>query len=387
MKIAVIGLGIVGLSVCTRLAKAGHEVAGFEQFELMHANGSSHGDTRIIRLTPGEGPLYADMAQRAHEIWQFWERQAGVQLLQWSGGLMAGPPGSAFVASCVALGSEKSRALLRGDAIYYLTRGALAFPREWDVCRQDDCGVTYADPARKFLIDYARECGAKLHASAKIATPVTGTTLTIDGEPSTFDAVIVAGGGWAGKLLPEFAKRFIVRRRVVGWLKPHKEMAPPPVVCVDNDGVYQYSSFFGGALYTAGKAIAVAGGAVYLGGVTNSSDFPITPGAYANKPPGQASMASFVAKFATGTSWSVVYSTFLDLPSTYRSTYLNGLAVDAAGQAYVAGYTDSGWFPTTAGALRSVPPFFDNIDAFLTVLNSSGGALVYSTPRKSVLLR
>ena len=152
------------------------------------------------------------------------------------------------------------------------------------------------------------------------------------------------------------------------------------VTVVDPTGSsFEYSSFFGGALYTAGKAIAVAGGAVYLGGVTNSSDFPITPGAYANKPPGQASMASFVAKFATGTSWSVVYSTFLDLPSTYRSTYLNGLAVDAAGQAYVAGYTDSGWFPTTAGALRSVPPFFDNIDAFLTVLNSSGGALVYST--------
>lgn len=235
MKIAVIGLGIVGLSVCARLAKAGHEVAGFEQFDLMHANGSSHGDTRIIRLTPGEGPLYVEMAQRAHEIWQFWERQAGVQLNQWVGGLMAGPPGSAFVASCAALGSEKNRALLQGDAIYYLTRGALAFPREWDVCRQDDVGVTYADAARTFLIDYARECGASLHANAKIEAPLASTTLRIDGAPHNFEGVIVAGGAWAGKLLPEFTKRLVVRRRVLGWFKPYKPIAPPPVVCIDNE--------------------------------------------------------------------------------------------------------------------------------------------------------
>jgi sarcosine oxidase len=235
MKIAVIGLGIVGLSVCARLAKAGHDVSGFEQFDLMHAKGSSHGDTRIIRLTPGEGPIYVEMAQRAHEIWQFWEQQAGVQLNQWTGGLMAGPAGSAFVASCAALGAEKNKALLRGDAIYYLTRGVIAFPREWDVCRQDDCGVTYADSARKFLIAYAQACGATLRANVKIDTPISSTSLVIDAETHAFDAIVVTAGAWAGKLLPEFAKRFVVRRRVVGWFKPYKPMAPPPVVCVDNE--------------------------------------------------------------------------------------------------------------------------------------------------------
>lgn len=235
MKIAIIGLGIVGLSVCARLAKAGHEVAGFEQFDLMHANGSSHGDSRIIRLTPGEGPLYVDMAQRAHEIWQFWEAQAGVQLNQWTGGLMAGPPGSGFVASCAALGKESNNALLRGDAIYYLTRGALAFPREWDVCRQDDVGVTYADAARAFLIKYARDCGATLTENVKIGAPINSTSVTINGETHAFDAVVVASGAWAGTMVPEFAKRLTVRRRVLGWFKPYKPMAPPPVVCVDNE--------------------------------------------------------------------------------------------------------------------------------------------------------
>ncbi len=235
MKICVIGLGIVGLSVCARLARAGHDVDGFEQFELMHALGSSHGDTRIIRLTPGEGAIYATMARRAHEIWQQWEERAGAPLNQWTGGLMAGPEGSGFVRSCAALGQSESTALLRGDAIYYLTRGALAFPREWDVCRQDDVGITFADPARAFLISYAAECGAKLHNNAKVEAPLASMTLKINDETQAFDAIIVAGGGWAGKLLPEFAKHFIVRRRVLGWLRPKRAMTQPPVICVDND--------------------------------------------------------------------------------------------------------------------------------------------------------
>ena len=67
MKVAVVGLGIVGLSICARLALAGHEVFGFDQFEPMHTEGSSHGDTRIMRLTPGEGEIYVSLARRSAE--------------------------------------------------------------------------------------------------------------------------------------------------------------------------------------------------------------------------------------------------------------------------------------------------------------------------------
>ena len=77
MKVAVVGLGIAGLSICARLALAGHDVSGFEQFDAMHTEGSSHGDTRIMRLTPGEGELYMRLARRAHVLWRTWEGLAG----------------------------------------------------------------------------------------------------------------------------------------------------------------------------------------------------------------------------------------------------------------------------------------------------------------------
>jgi sarcosine oxidase len=237
MKVAVVGLGIAGLSICARLAVAGHQVSGFEQFDPMHTRGSSHGDTRIMRLTPGEGGVYVKLARRAAVLWRLWEGLSGGPLIEWSGGLMAGPRGSPFVAACLAA-AQKPAALLRGDAIHTLTRGAVAMPYEWDVFRQDDCGVIGADATRAFLLRQAPRWGAKLTHNVRIEAPIESTTLRINGQKHEFDAVIVAVGGWAGKLLPEFAGRLEVKRRVLGWFETETPRMLP-VICIDNDvGVY-----------------------------------------------------------------------------------------------------------------------------------------------------
>ncbi len=237
MRIAVVGLGIAGLSICARLAVAGHQVFGFDQFDPLHELGSSHGDTRIMRLTPGEGDAYVRLARRAAPLWRTWEGLAGRPLIEWTGGLMAGPRGSPFVLACQQA-SAKPASLLRGDAIHALTRGAIAMPRDWDVFRQEDAGVIAADAARAFLQRQAASWGARLFHNKAVAAPIESTTLNIDGEARAFDAVIVAAGAWARALLPEFAGKLAVKRRVVAWFQTS---APKllPVICVDNeDGVY-----------------------------------------------------------------------------------------------------------------------------------------------------
>jgi len=241
MKVAVVGLGIAGLSICARLALAGHDVTGFEQFDPMNTLGSSHGDTRIMRTTPGEGEVYAALARRAAPLWRTWEGLAGRPFIEWTGGLMAGPQGSPFVSSCQSMSSEPA-ALLRGDTVHALTRGYIAMPREWDVFRQTDCGVIAGDATRAFLMRQAPRWGAKLAHNAKIEAPIEGLSLRINGEMRTFDAVIVAAGSWAGRLLPEFAGRLAVRRRIVGYF----ETAEPkllPAICIDDElGVYGMSA-------------------------------------------------------------------------------------------------------------------------------------------------
>jgi hypothetical protein len=111
-------------------------------------------------------------------------------------------------------------------------------------------------------------------------------------------------------------------------------------------------------------------GAAYVLGSTRSANFPTTPDAFDTTQNGAFDV--FVLKLdATGST--LLYSTFLG-GSDFDAG--GGLAVDRAGNAYVAGGTLSRDFPVTAGAFDST---LEDSDAFVTKLNAAGSALVYST--------
>lgn len=141
-----------------------------------------------------------------------------------------------------------------------------------------------------------------------------------------------------------------------------------------------FSTFLGGAddadMADRGMAVAVdAGGSIYIAGNTGALDFPTTPGAYQPRPRGttnQARAEVFVAKLDPAGS-KIVYATYL---GGSGRDYVTGIAVDAQGNAYLSGYTDSPDFPVVnavQGTRRGAQ------DAFVAKLNPDGSALVYST--------
>jgi hypothetical protein len=135
-----------------------------------------------------------------------------------------------------------------------------------------------------------------------------------------------------------------------------------------------YSTYLGGAFIDSGSGIAVdANGNAYVAGWTNSHNFPTTPGAFQ---PIKLSVGAdaFVTKLnPAGTG--LVYSTYL---GGDRNDTGEGIAVDADGNAYVTGTSDSTNFPTTFGAVQ--PTFRGGFgDAFVTKLDPGGSAVVYST--------
>ena len=138
-----------------------------------------------------------------------------------------------------------------------------------------------------------------------------------------------------------------------------------------------YSTFLGGSADDAGRGIAVdTAGNAYVTGFTTSTDFPTTPTAVLPTPPlGQAVGVSdaFVVKLNPQGS-ALVYGTYLG--GTASDVGL-GIAVDGAGNAFVTGGTFSLDFPVTAGASQLA--IGGNRDAFVTGLNSTGTALLYST--------
>src|SRR5437016_685340 len=132
-----------------------------------------------------------------------------------------------------------------------------------------------------------------------------------------------------------------------------------------------YSTYLGGSGGNAGYGIAVdATGNAYVTGFTTGS-FPTTAGAYQTTFGGGATDA-FVTKLSP--VGSLLYSTYLGGGGD-NDGY--GIAVDATRSAYVTGYT-TGSFPTTAGAYQTTYGG-GGTDAFVTVLNALGSALLYST--------
>ena len=68
--VVVVGLGAMGSAALYEIARRGLRVAGIEQFAPGHDRGSSHGETRIIRLGYFEHPSYVPLLRKAYERWR-----------------------------------------------------------------------------------------------------------------------------------------------------------------------------------------------------------------------------------------------------------------------------------------------------------------------------
>ena len=134
-----------------------------------------------------------------------------------------------------------------------------------------------------------------------------------------------------------------------------------------------YSTYVGGSSDDSGNAIAVdaSGDAFVAGGTASSSDFPTTIGAYQTTF-GGGSLDAFVFELSSS-GGSLTYSTYLGGSGTDLA---EGLALDASGNAYIVGSTYSTNFPTHGAIQGSIN---GGSNGFVTKLNSSGNALVYST--------
>ena len=73
----VLGLGAMGSATLCQLALRGWRVLGLDQLAQGHSLGSSHGDSRIIRETYFEHPLYVPLVRRAHDLWRELEERTG----------------------------------------------------------------------------------------------------------------------------------------------------------------------------------------------------------------------------------------------------------------------------------------------------------------------
>ena len=214
-----------------------------------------------------------------------------------------------------------------------------------------DAFVTKLNPAGSGLVYSTYLGGSAFDIAFGIAVNTAGNAYVV-GETESTDFPATAGAFQTTSAA--FAKGFVTKLNAAG-------------------SALVYSTYLGGSNTGETSSIAVdASGNAYVTGDTASTDFPITAGAFQTTA-ASLSFHAFVTKLnALGSN--LVYSTYL---GGTAQEFGVGIVVDALGQAYVTGVTNSTDFPTTPGAFQTV--LSGNGDAFVTKLNAAGSALVYST--------
>lgn len=172
-----------------------------------------------------------------------------------------------------------------------------------------------------------------------------------------------------------------------------------------NGSALVYSTYLGGSgamnfmnsastVGDGGSAIAVdSAGNAYVTGAVYSQDFPVTSGAFqkVNNAAGEYSDNVFISKINAAGS-ALIYSTYLGGSAQGFNFVGNcnincygdsgaAIALDANGNAYVAGTANSTDFPVTDGAFQKTnnDAPLEESTAFVAKLNATGSALVYST--------
>jgi sarcosine oxidase len=200
--VAVIGGGIMGVATAWRLAARGLSVVLFEQFDFMHARGSSHGASRIFRLAY-EQVDYVRLAQRALSLWREAEKHLDRELLVTTGAVDFGPSRN-LQPIAGALGNA-DESLERIAATEVRDRFPwMDVPAGWEAVFHPRGGVLLADPCRAGLTELARARGVTILENTQVAAVHTGSgdvSMTTNHGTWSAGRAVIAAASWSTPLL------------------------------------------------------------------------------------------------------------------------------------------------------------------------------------------
>jgi sarcosine oxidase len=226
----IVGLGGMGSAAACHLAGRGQRVLGLDQFTPPHDQGSSHGQSRVIRQAYYEDPAYVPLLLRAYELWRQLESDAGKELLTLTGGLMLGAPDSGVVAG--SLRSAKQHGLPHEllDAREIRKRFPQFNPGPDDVALYEkNAGGVRPEEAVRAHLGLAARGGAALEFETKVtAWAATHERVRVTTDRGDFEAgqLVISAGPWAGKLLVDLGLPLRVERQVQFWFEPAGGLEP-----------------------------------------------------------------------------------------------------------------------------------------------------------------
>ncbi len=220
----VIGLGGMGSAALFHLARRGARVLGLEQFDIAHDRGSSHGQSRIIRLAYAEHPDYVPLLRRAYELWRALEALAHEKLLVVTGGIDAGAADSAIVEGSLASCAIHDIPYELLDA-YTLNQRFPGYRLPSDMMGVYQCDAGFLLPeacvAAYVAAACARDADVRTHEKVMSWHVEDDEVLVItDRARHRARRLVITAGPWSRQLVPMLERLAIPERQVMLWTQP-----------------------------------------------------------------------------------------------------------------------------------------------------------------------
>jgi sarcosine oxidase len=222
--VIVVGLGAIGSATLRVLARRGVQALGIERYGPGHDHGSSHGETRMIRLGYFEHPSYVPLLRRTYALWRELEAEAGNKLLHITGIAEIGLPDSDVVAGTLAASRLHDLPHEVLSARHAMARfPAFRLPDDFICVVQADGGFVAVEAAMAAMVDQARAAGAEIWSETVVqAVTPTGRGVRVATSRGDIEATsaIIAAGPWIGRIVPDLPLR--VTRQVMTWFEPRE---------------------------------------------------------------------------------------------------------------------------------------------------------------------
>ncbi len=255
--VIVLGAGGVGSQALLALADRGARVLGIDRFAPPHDRGSTHGETRIIRLAYMEHPDYVPLLRRAYDGWAALEARTGRALYEQRGLLQVGPPEGHVVTGVLEAARIHDLQIDALDAAAARARWpGFAIPDHMQAVFERRAGFLWVERCVEAALDVARARGAELLTGAEVHRwrDAGEGLLALDTGAGTFTTrrLIVCPGAWAPALLGELGVPFTVKRKTLLWFDAPPDPRGPTWLFDTPQGVfYGFPSLPGSGLKAA----------------------------------------------------------------------------------------------------------------------------------------
>lgn len=219
--VIVVGGGVMGAATTLASSKAGKKTLLIDQFEPPHTHGSSHGQTRLLRVAYAEGEKFVPIVRRAIDLWKELARDAGQDIFRQTGVVYAGSPNSTFISSALESARSHDVDIKEVDrSSSGKQRNFRAIPEDWSIFQESEGGYVLVEASVAAMIGSALKKGASTEFGQKVvAIEEASQTVRVKTESGTFEAgvAVVAAGPWVSDLVPLIGDKTQVQRKLLHW--------------------------------------------------------------------------------------------------------------------------------------------------------------------------